>query len=169
MQNQLAQDPAPISEYSTYTPVAHVAPVAPAVQTAPKKTAAPSTTKASSTEAEEAEVKPEEVPESAKEAPLPGAWQVVEEFEDDEEEVQDDEYTGVGSKLNLKKRERYGEEESALDQMEEESREISRHTKGERVPEAYRADSLTAPASTEPVFKAKVAKGGNIKKRVKQL
>ena len=89
--------------------------------------------------------------------------------QEDEEAVEEEIYSGVGAHPNPKKRERYGEEESALDQMEEESRAISRQTKGERVPEAYRADSLAPAQDSEPVFKSKVAKGGNIKKRVKQL
>lgn len=170
MRAQLAQAPAPVSEYSTYTPIHTIAPQPAPVPVVNKAATSSTSTKPSKTEPTEPAKEEQPIPEASKEAGLPGTWEVVEEVEqDDEQETEEDSFGGVGSKLNTKKRQRYGEEESALAQIEEESREISRHSKGERVPEVYRADSVTPAANSEPVFKSKAAKGGNIKKRVKQL
>lgn len=170
MRAQLAQAPAPISEYSTYKPIHSNVPQPSAAPAVDKPATSKPSAKTSKPEPTEPVKEEQSVPEAAKEAGLPGSWEVVEEVEqDDDLETEEDSYTGVASKLNPKKRERYGEEESALAQMEEESREISRHAKGERVPEVYRADAVAPAANSEPVFKAKASKGGNIKKRVKQL
>jgi len=116
-------------------------------------------------------------PPKSTEAAMPGQWEVVEE-EDDSDEVKkeelefdgaQDEHADPSRRPNPKKRERYGEEENALDQMEANSRIMTSVNRTERVPEQYRRDAMPSSSSDEPVFKPKVAKGTNIKKRVKQL
>lgn len=109
----------------------------------------------------------------SKEAAMPGQWEVVE--EDDEEnpyakgeQAAETAAAEPARAHNPKKRERANEDDSTLDQVEAESRGHSSTTM-ERVPEQYRPNILASSSSEEPVFKAKVNKGANIKKRVKQL
>ena len=102
------------------------------------------------------------------EALMPGKWEEV------EEESSENPYFKAQIALanappspNPKKRERYEDDESALEQMEAESRIISASSKTERIPERYKASSVAPEPSEDPLFKKKVAKGANIKKRAK--
>lgn len=111
---------------------------------------------------------------SSKEAALPGQWEEV------EEESYDNPYfkaeiasefadAAEARKPNPKKRERYEDDDNALYQMEAESKNSSSTRTAERVPERYRTDLASVEPTEEPMFKKKVAKGANIKKRAKQL
>lgn len=162
------------SEYSTYTPSTSVEYLPKLPPTAPTAPVSSGEKKASDSPPapEEAEATP--VPEASKEAGLPGKWEVVEEVDDEDvkEETDEEDHknsSDFGFKSNLKKRDRYAETESALEQMEEESRILASSTKAERVPEIYRAGAPSSSTDPEPMFKVKTQKGGNIKKRVKQL
>jgi hypothetical protein len=159
------------SAYSTYTQSSTISyQLSPAVVTSKISTSVSSKPDplANSTP-KTAPAEPPVVEEKSKEAALPGRWEVVEENDKENpyHEIEDDADVKPNTN-NSKKRERYGEDENALEQMEAESRIMTSTTTTERVPEVYRPSTVSA-ASEEPVFKAKLAKGANVKKRVKQL
>lgn len=164
------------NEFSTFQATSHASSSATLFAKAPTatdKAANKSDPLVAGSSASAAPVKVEEAPKST-EAALPGRWEVVEEEEQESKfrKTVDDDFdvTAEASKANPKKRERYDEDEDALEQMESEARVMSATARGERVPEQYRADGVASTSdSSEPVFKAKAAKGANTKKRVKQL
>lgn len=108
-------------------------------------------------------------------APMPGKWEVVEEDAPDNpyrSKQDDDDFSGQfpSNKPNPKKRERYEDDEDAMDMLEMESRTLSSTATGERVPEQYRSGPMVAPLQEgTSFFKPKAAKASNVKKRVKQL
>lgn len=164
---------APHAQFSTYTPASTVAP-SPQLSKPPSSKPEKSTSKPTPTPAASDEPNTVvELPPKAKEAAMPGQWEVIEEDAEENPYLKGEQAAEIAAsepepKLNPKKRDRNGQSESDLDQMEAESRAHA-STNTERVPEQYRATALATSSSEEPIFKSKVNKGANIKKRVKQL